>query len=622
MIPHARRSSILPKVVATYTKLLNSESSIEDPAFYAALFSLAVDREFLEGELNKLPTEVLLGPLKPNLNALWRHALDHAASAPNSDTRKNALETLSVLSRCIFAKTPTGWEVMEIMAGGVGQSDAIFQKLTGIVHDSLPDPNIPAGVRHQVLQLALIFMCGVGQLSPGAYFLRRDLFTSIVSFIKAPETEIYTFEAILLLSVLANFHKSKQNPYIQKISTSDDKDLMRKICWASNFALDAAVKAYQEISDDDTTQSLSSAFGSMMLKLRPDRALAHVDPPRELFKSQPIEACVVLLPIFEFLRTNSTFPLVLVSSDEGTKSSAMSSPPYTILSLSSYLLTHASSTSSPRAIVYANLCLNTLLTLVQNDGVLIAFSQPSDERIRLCRQRLPVLPVPPSRRPPLCALLDCCVLWLRHNLHKRLEVQSYLTCIWICHRVIWFLHKAHIRLEYPWQELWSALVGLLGFLSTKLENLTTTGGVEQLARATILLLDLSLAKCEIFLPTPQSIHQFVYELVRSSPILEAQLSLLKALALPQAEGRTSWTTEQPAEALLARLLTTTEFYQTKITEAHTQSARGSMRVVAGEIDRDGLHGVKDTPETEPPPGQVAELSFSRFACTDALSLMP
>ncbi|KAJ7110039.1 hypothetical protein C8R44DRAFT_678676 [Mycena epipterygia] len=626
MIPNiARRSSVLQsKVVSQYTKLL--QSPIEDPVFYADLLALAVDREFLEAELKNLPTEAFLGPLKPSLNALFRACLHHASSAArNTDVKKHALETLSILARCIFAKTPTGWEVMEIMAGGVNQSDAIFTNLTGIINDSLPDADLPADIRHQVLQLALIFMCGVGQLSPGAYFLRRDLFPSIVSFIKAPETEIFTFEAILLLSVLANFHKSKSNPYIQRIQETEDKDLMRKICWASNFALDAVIKAYQEISDDDTSQTLTSALGSMMAKLRPDRALTAVDPPRELFKSQqvpPIEACVVLLPMFEFLRTNPTFPLVLVSpSDEDTKSSAISSPPYTILSLSSYLLTHASSTSSPRAIVYANLCLNTLLTLVQNDGVLIAFSQPSDERIRLCRQRLPVLPVPPSRRPPLCALLDCCVLWLRHNLHKKLEVQSYTTCIWVCYRVIWFLHKAHIRLEYPWQELWSALIGLLAFLSSKLESLTTTGGVELLARATILLLDLCLAKCDIFLPTPQSIHQFVYELVRSSPILKAQLSLLKALALPQTERRTSWTTEQPAETLLARLLTTTEFYQAKVAEANAQSAKGAMRVVAGEIDRDGLHGMRDVRETEPP-GEVAEVTFSRFACSDVLSLMP
>jgi len=63
--------------------------------------------------------------------------------------------------------------------------------------------------------------------------------------IKSPDTERFTFEAVLLLSLLANFHKSdaaKLNPYLVRIKETKDKDLMRKICWASNYAIDAAVK--------------------------------------------------------------------------------------------------------------------------------------------------------------------------------------------------------------------------------------------------------------------------------------------------------------------------------------------------------------------------------------------
>lgn len=36
--------------------------------------------------------------------------------------------------------------------------------------------------------------------------------------------------------------------------------------------------------------------------------------------------------------------------------------------------------------------------------------------------------------------------------------------------------------DYHWQELWRALVLLLDFLASKLESLTTTGGVEQLVQ--------------------------------------------------------------------------------------------------------------------------------------------
>lgn len=71
-------------------------------------------------------------------------------------------------------------------------------------------------------------------------------FNGSLQFIKFPETERYTFEAIILLSVLANYHKSeaaKLNPYLLRMKETDDEDFMRKICWASNFAAETAIKS-------------------------------------------------------------------------------------------------------------------------------------------------------------------------------------------------------------------------------------------------------------------------------------------------------------------------------------------------------------------------------------------
>ncbi|EEB97460.1 hypothetical protein MPER_03219 [Moniliophthora perniciosa FA553] len=175
---------------------------------------------------------------------------------------------------------------------------------------------------------------------------------------KTAETEQYSFEAVLLLAILANFHKSdagKLNPYLQRIKVTEDPELMRKICWAAGFALETAVKAYQEIHNDEPAPTFSITLGSLLTSMRPDRALAStpVDPPRELFKNQPIEACVVLLPIYEFLRSNVSFSTVFLETivDEDTKSTPI---PFTVLTLSSYLLTHATTTSSPRSLAYAN----------------------------------------------------------------------------------------------------------------------------------------------------------------------------------------------------------------------------------------------------------------------------
>jgi hypothetical protein len=150
------------------------------------------------------------------------------------------------------------------------------------------------------------------------------------------------------------------------------------------------------------------------------------------------------LPIFEFVLRNRKFPSIFVEGVNDAAGDKSSRPPlpHTIVSLSSYLLTHATSTSS-RAVAYANIALNILLALVETKGIIRVFCEPSPHPARLCRQvclaivsiilalkmflqRLPKLPFTPPPRPLSCAVLDCCILWLRHNLHKRLETSLYL----------------------------------------------------------------------------------------------------------------------------------------------------------------------------------------------------
>ncbi|KAH9968618.1 hypothetical protein BC827DRAFT_267140 [Russula dissimulans] len=277
-------------------------------------------------------------------------------------------------------------------------------------------------------------MCGINQLSPGAYLLRGDLFPAIISVIRGPETGRFTFEALLLLALLSNFHKSdaaKLNPFLRYIGELTDVEVLRKVCWAAEFAAATTVKAYQEISDD-SPPTMSSMIGSFVTSLRPDRAFSAtpVNTPKELFKHQPIEACIILLPILEFVQRNRAFPSIFVEgikdADAAGNRSSRSPLPHTVLSLSSYLLTHATSTSSSRAIGYANVALHILLNSAESDVIIRAFCEPSPQPVRLCRQRLPMLPFPSPPRPLICAVLDCCILWLRHNLHKRLEIYLYL----------------------------------------------------------------------------------------------------------------------------------------------------------------------------------------------------
>lgn len=366
------------------------------------------------------------------------------------DPRKaNALETMVVFLRSILQKDLAGWEVMDILAGNVSESDRVFRQLVEGIETVLESPDAPVDLKHRTLQLALVFACGIGQLSPGAYMLRRDLFPVIVMLIKSPDTAPFTFEAVLLLSILANYHKTEAanlNPYLKRLRGSVDHMFLNKVSWALGFAFDTATKAYQTIQDD-APPTIVSSFGTFLTALRPDRALSStpVETPRELFKDQPIEAAVMLLPLYELFQLNQVFSSVVIESLSVETPSNRSPMIFSLLSLASYIFAHASSVGTPRSLAYANLTMRIYLSIAHEESMTAKLARESGN-VRICRQRLPKLPEPPASRPILCSLLDGCILYLRHNLHKKLEVSTFRLCIMTLHQTLWVLGRHRIRL--------------------------------------------------------------------------------------------------------------------------------------------------------------------------------
>ncbi|KIM47751.1 hypothetical protein M413DRAFT_439420 [Hebeloma cylindrosporum] len=341
----------------------------------------------------------------------------------------------------------------------------------------------------------------------------------------------------------------------------------------------------------------------------------------------PIEVSVVLLPIYEFLGPNPLFATVLLEDlvsppSEGVQITPL---PCTMISFASYLCTHASSEATPRSIAYASLALNVLLSLVENNMVMEFSSQADFPTIRLCRQRLPSLPSPPrSTQPPVNSILDCCILWLRHNLYRRLEVHSYTNCIWICYRIVWFLQHRRLRLDYDWRELWNSVIALLNFLASKLETLHTTGGVELLASETIRLLDLALCTSELYLPSPQALHELVYELVRSLAVLKKQEALLKSFTLSNPSSIPLLHGKSSIEDTLSHILKVASFYEEKVLSGGTAigNVKDVLKIIAEDIEANGLHGAREISEMTPPTRSQDVLDFGRFACRDVLALMP
>jgi hypothetical protein len=72
---------------------------------------------------------------------------------------------------------------------------------------------------------------------------------------------------------------------------------------------------------------------------------------------------------------------------------------------------------------------------------------------------------------------------------------------------------------------------------------------------------------------------------------------LRSFNTPQAASVASH--ERPSELALSHLLSVTSFYEEKV-GLKNRSVNGAMRIVAKEIERDGIHGAGN-PHVEDPP---------------------
>ncbi|KAF8323104.1 hypothetical protein DL93DRAFT_625081 [Clavulina sp. PMI_390] len=570
--------------------------------FWEETLTLEVDSKFLAAQFSQLNREDCLGDLKANLNDLFQSCVNFLRQSEpitslGATRRINALKTLIVFVSSMAAKGFGGWEFMEIFAGGVSESDRVFSTFASTIDTLLGDTSLEATTRRLVVGLALAFVCAVNELSPGAYFLRQDLYPSLCKVLAVtsdPDHSVIS-DASILLSLLVGYHKTDAanlNPYLSHISNEKDEQKLHAVGAIIQTRCDEALRSYQRIQDDappTLASSLSNTFTSLVaLPVRgfPQTSLS-TSASKDSFAAMPPLEALALLPMKDFLLDNPSFPLLSTrpipqSAPEGP--AWLKSLPATVhlahsvISLASYILTHATASNSPRAAAYASLALTVLQAWIRDPFVLKTFALEKAE-VRLCRQRTPFLPLPRKERPVLCSVLDCCVLWLRHNLHKNLQASSHISCVYIINTVVRFLHRERIRLEYHWVELWRSLIGLLDYLWTKadlLKYISQVGSLDQL---------------------PSDSHQLIYELTRAAPLLAKQSSVVASLS--EARGPTTQSTQSSVqhraetaisthtEACLASLLRVSSYYASKFSPDE-RSANAVLRKIADEVGKDGI----------------------------------
>ncbi|KAK0560051.1 hypothetical protein OC844_004000 [Tilletia horrida] len=197
--------------------------------------------------------------IRDNISGLWAHAValwlalpsadddgfgrrgsgaagsglgdSHRLAALSSPLRLNALQTLIALSSAILSQRFPNYtlDLINVLAGSISEADDLFIQLVVGIDDVLsedfprvepgsPDLDVGSGdapqrgmrpaqhlhLQHLTLQLLLLWLSYTSNTSVGTYFLRRDLFMSLTSFLeRSALTSRFGFEIGLALGLLA-----------------------------------------------------------------------------------------------------------------------------------------------------------------------------------------------------------------------------------------------------------------------------------------------------------------------------------------------------------------------------------------------------------------------------------
>ncbi|EPQ27544.1 uncharacterized protein PFL1_05082 [Pseudozyma flocculosa PF-1] len=449
-------------------------------------------------------------------------------------------------------------------------------------------------LQHRALQLGLLWLSCVSQTSLGAYFLRRDLFVTVTAFVRAPSTSIFAFESSLFLGLLATvgqgsssslmLSSSTSNPYARRMRDWVDYECMAKILFAAAAALEQATQQYVELADDTvptlagslagmaslrwigglgeivgmTTSASSTSIASDINGRRRPSATGGPD-----FAHLPSPSTVILLPVFLLARSNQAFASKVVfatgcptnaddvaqtQDDDGATGCSY----VQLLSLSSYLCTHAAGT--PRSRSYARVALLLLLVLLHDPSGIRAVLDDSDRSTRL---REPGLSYPRQkpRRLVTCNIVVA-TCHLRHNLSKRLDIHSHLLGLRIIQRSITLCAAERISLEFDWADTWNAIFSLAAFVAGRHAEIRAGAELPQLVRSIVATLNTALLRSDHFLASTKETQAFLYELVRSSHVIRTLACILDPAVVPASprEGSATLLEATPTPPKLYALL--------------------------------------------------------------------
>ncbi|GAA6004665.1 hypothetical protein JCM11491_002185 [Sporobolomyces phaffii] len=624
-----------PKLASEWDNLSTTpdylrKHAIDPLKYYREFYCLAPNDSVQREAIGKLTREDLLGPFSSTISTLFATAIVLLSeSSEDTVVVNNVLQTLIVLLSDVLERDyeDPADDIVSVLFGDAETADETLTDLVASIDSILQDPTRPPHIRHQAVRLITLLVASFGPLPLAAYFLRRDLFPPLVSFVTNEQTLRHqAVQATLLVGLLAGYkQEGAKNPYAVRIEDFVEEASMIKMIELVTTVLVGSREAYLSVQDDSPPSLISSLtslvwnvnkllyignpFAWNLPSLPLALAVTVVEPPIELkgkarhaedqtkddrvwtatatpdvstpgsvntftsetsipplsrsahascrsptrrpllnkqgnrfssssnsqssdpFYELPPDSLAILVTLYEFWRSNKTFSSLVFST---TASDQTPDLPLTLISVSSYAFSHAS--TSLRAQVYSRLCLHLLMLLVE-DGEGRLSSPVAQDSVRLCRQRRPVLPHQneTGQRPLVASLIDSVVLFLRFNLSRRLDVDSYSIALRLLQRTMQYLKSEKLRLEYDWVVVWRLILTLSSHVVTRIRDLRASNDhVDELISQIFVTMSYAAYWGEQFLPSSFAHAQLHYELGESDAVLSSLSDLLgiSSLASP------------------------------------------------------------------------------------------
>jgi hypothetical protein len=389
--------------------------------------------------------------------------------------------------------------------------------------------------RDQCLKLLLIILTSTDNLNQNSlieHLMVNNLFSS---FIQILENE-FSHEVVLLITLLVNYRKNEgTNPYVVQLSILADEFAMNSFGQIISSKLIEFCRCYSmdiEGHSSSWLSSLSSIVGNMFIS------------DDDTDKNLQIRANnSLLLALYENIHLNRNFVTTLAhtqneSSPPSPSNTLQNSGGQTPTDLTTAPMIEVTPTNLFVALFeYCSIVMKDyktetptncklcflILTCISEDSY--ANTLMHDENltfkvtIHRAQMRHRKLPLDKSSKSLAATLFDLMIEFIvSHMIKQKFPIEIYLLGVGIIHRLLVYQKRCHVRLNYEWKNLWSALIHLLKFLVYQEPYLVKKYNIFQLALQVVNLFNLFIAYGDTFLRKTTMYDELYYELNREEKI--------------------------------------------------------------------------------------------------------